>query len=87
MNRLHQFIEARCHRVPGCRVRFATLVDAFLRWLPAAERPNWPRHVIAGAIDEMFPRGRTGGQIYVGNLAMQTHKHVLGGGKLRREPI
>lgn len=83
------FLRAHTVPVPGAKVRLADLYDAFMRDLPATERPGWSKPEFCRALDLLgVERGRSGaGQVCIANLALPTHRYTVRDGRLSREPV
>jgi hypothetical protein len=66
-----QFLDEKCHYVPGQMILLGELYEAFLGWVDFTERGEWGKTRFVKMIPPQFPKGRSKstGQHFFGNIS------------------
>ena len=68
---LDEFIEERCHYVPGAMIKYGDFFVEFRKWLGPEQVDNWGKKRMGKELPKKFPKARNpkDAQWYIGNIS------------------
>lgn len=75
---LEEFLEEQTYEIPGEKILYSDLYDAFVRWLDPNDKMEWTKIKMGREIPLRFPKGRLpsdGSKFYIGNLSFTESTH------------